>query len=52
MKKRIYTQKIVNLEGCSVKPHNTQICAKWSTQKEYWISGDCVEGDTQIDFHT
>ena len=42
----IYTKDSVP-EGCSVKLHNTQICAKWSTQKEYWISGDCVEGDTQ-----
>ncbi len=40
----VYTKDSVP-DGCSVKLHNTQICAKWSTQKEYWISGDCVEGD-------
>ncbi len=40
----IYTKDSIP-PGCSVKLHDTQICAKWSTQDEYWISGDCVEGD-------
>ncbi len=40
----VYTKDSIPT-GCSVKLHNTQICAKWSTQDEYWVSGDCVEGD-------
>ena len=39
----IYTKDSIP-EGCEVKLHNTQICAKWSTQDKFWVSGDCVEG--------
>ena len=39
----VYTKDSIP-DGCEVKLHNTQICAKWSTQDKFWVSGDCVEG--------
>ena len=32
-------------DGCEVKLEGDQIACRWSTQKDWWISGDCVEGN-------
>ena len=32
-------------DGCEVRIDNSQIACKWSSQTEWWTSGDCVEGD-------
>jgi acyl-CoA synthetase (AMP-forming)/AMP-acid ligase II len=34
-------------EGCQVRLEQDQIVCKWSTQRDWWYSGDCVEGDEQ-----
>jgi long-subunit acyl-CoA synthetase (AMP-forming) len=29
--------------GCELKIHDDQIMCRWSSQKNWWLSGDCVE---------
>jgi len=31
--------------GCEVKIHEDQLMCRWSTQDNWWVSGDCVEGN-------
>lgn len=31
--------------GCELKIQDDQIICRWSTQENWWTSGDCVEGD-------
>jgi acyl-CoA synthetase (AMP-forming)/AMP-acid ligase II len=31
-------------EGCEVKIVNNQLVCRWSTQTDWWTSGDCVDG--------
>jgi len=31
--------------GAELDIVNNQICCKWSSQSDIWVSGDCVEGD-------
>lgn len=31
--------------GCELKLQDDQIVCRWSTQENWWASGDCVEGD-------
>ena len=44
VRKRTFIQKTVFLMVV-MSNYITHKYVKWSTQKEYWISGDCVEGD-------
>jgi long-subunit acyl-CoA synthetase (AMP-forming) len=39
-----YTQASVPA-GCEVKIQENQLMCKWSTQDNWWVSGDCVEGN-------
>jgi len=39
-----YTQDSVPA-GCEVKIHDNQLMCRWSTQQDWWLSGDCVEGN-------
>jgi acyl-CoA synthetase (AMP-forming)/AMP-acid ligase II len=39
-----YTQASVP-DGCEVKIQDNQLMCRWSTQTDWWASGDCVEGN-------
>ena len=30
--------------GCEIQIQNDQLACRWSSQSEWWLSGDCVEG--------
>ena len=31
--------------GCEIKLQDDQLACRWSSQKDWWVSGDCVEGN-------
>lgn len=39
-----YTQASI-AHGCEVQIQDNQLMCRWSTQPDWWMSGDCVEGD-------
>lgn len=39
-----YTKDSI-VSGVNLEIVDNQICCKWSSQSEMWMSGDCVEGD-------
>jgi len=43
-KENTYTQASV-ANGCEVKIQDNQLMCRWSTQSNWWLSGDCVEGN-------
>jgi phenylacetate-coenzyme A ligase PaaK-like adenylate-forming protein len=32
-------------DGCEIQIQGDQLACRWSTQKDWWISGDCIDGD-------